>query len=591
MHGGLVHAAVCWSLVPGCSHAHALASAGNISRMATSTTSATSARRSTRTSQQPLSLAEEQANEALSKLELRDVAAALRLSLHTSWEDEEEKSNSEIDFQADDSSEEEEEKQHALVPAEQKEEWGSHLHDINVLLPRFRPPHQQPPPADTSPFELLQLFLPMDLMEEFAHHTNAAAPHDWRCTTAQELYAFLGVHLFMGIDRLPRTDMYWSATFGHPLITTIFSRDRFKQLLRFFRVVAPDDDAAARDPLPHIASLAAKLNASFSAHYHPSQPLALDEAMVACKARSPIKQYIPSKPHKWGYKIYCLSSDDYLLRFEVYAGAERRSEEGATFDTVMRMTRGFEEKGHVLYIDSWFTSPTVLDALNQKSIHCCGSVRPNRRGMPNVPEVDIRALGRGEWVQRQKGDTSLAVWKDQKVMWVLYNHCSPSETASLERWNEGGNKISIGCPKAIRDYFYHARSVDVLSQLHYAYLLGRKAQRSWPRLAWWLLDMCIINAFKLWSIGQHHPSQLDFREQLMHELLEQVPADDRPRQHGGHPRAAGASANDHFTEAAGGEGDCVQCSHRPGQRVRSSFVCHACRAHLCIGECFALYHS
>ena len=33
-------------------------------------------------------------------------------------------------------------------------------------------------------------------------------------------------------------------TFGHPLITSIFSRDRFKQLLRFFRVVAPTDAAA-----------------------------------------------------------------------------------------------------------------------------------------------------------------------------------------------------------------------------------------------------------------------------------------------------------------------------------------------------------
>jgi hypothetical protein len=160
-------------------------------------------------------------------------------------------------------------------------------------------------------------------MQEFARHTNAAAPHDWRPTTAEELYAFLGVHLFMGIDRLPRTEMYWSSTFGHPLVTSLFSRDRFKQLLRFFRVVALDEDAADRNPLPHVRSLADKLNASFAAHAAPSQQLTLDEAMVAYKGRSPIKQYIPSKPHKWGYKIWCLASDDYLLHFEVYAGKRR----------------------------------------------------------------------------------------------------------------------------------------------------------------------------------------------------------------------------------------------------------------------------
>jgi hypothetical protein len=89
-------------------------------------------------------------------------------------------------------------------------------------------------------------------------------------------------------------------------------------------------------------------------------------------------------------------------------------------------------------------------------------------------------------------------------MWLLYNHCSPSETASFDRWNDAGRKVSVGCPRAIQDYFYGARSVDVLSQLHYAYLLGRKAMRSWPRLAWLLLDMCVINAFQLWSTGQPH---------------------------------------------------------------------------------------
>ena len=69
--------------------------------------SAPAARRSTRAAHQPVSLAEEQAAEALSALEQRDVAAALRLSLHSSWEDDEEKSDAEADAQTDDDSDEE----------------------------------------------------------------------------------------------------------------------------------------------------------------------------------------------------------------------------------------------------------------------------------------------------------------------------------------------------------------------------------------------------------------------------------------------------------------------------------------------------
>ena len=64
--------------------------------------------------------------------------------------------------------------------------------------------------------------------------------------------------------------------------------------------------------------------------------------MVAYKGRSPIKQYMPSKPHKWGYKIWCLASEDYLLHFEVYAGKEQApSDAGATVDTTLRMTAAY----------------------------------------------------------------------------------------------------------------------------------------------------------------------------------------------------------------------------------------------------------
>jgi len=553
--------------------------------------SASAARRSTRASQQPLSLAEEQAAATLSLLEQRDISAALQLSLHDSWDSDEEKSGAGSDAAADSSSSDEDEEKEVAAPAEEDAEWSSELHDIAVPLPRLRHEHRRLPP-DCTPFQLLQCFLPHSLMEEFTQHTNAAAPHDWRPTTAEELYAFLGVHLFMGIDRLPRTELYWSQTFGHPLVTSLFSRDRFKQLLRFFRVVAPDEAAADRNPLPHVRSLAAKLNASFAAHAAPSQHLTLDEAMVAYKGRSPIKQYIPSKPHKWGYKIWCLASDGYLLHFEVYAGKEDApSDAGATVDTVLRMTAAYQQQQHILYTDNWFTSPALLRALEQRGIRLCGAVRSNRKGMPAIPAEDIRALNRGEWLQRQKGDATVAVWQDQRTMWLLYNHCSPGETASLDRWNDAGRKVSVGCPRAIRDYFYGARSVDVLSQLHYAYLPGRKAMRSWPRLAWWLLDMCVINAFQLWSKGQQHLGQLRFREELMHELLKQLPSEYVPRKRGAGLHAAHALVKEHYPAHSEERGDCAVCSHQPDTRARSRIVCAECGVHLCLGNCFSQYHA
>jgi hypothetical protein len=264
----------------------------------------------------------------LSQLKQRDVAAALRSSLASSWESDEDDEEAVAEAEEEEEEEQQEEKKEQAALDEQKEGWPAQLHDIAVPLPCLRHLVNRPPPAAATPLQLLQYFLPQQLMEEFAQHTNNAAPRDWRCTTASELYALLGVHIYMGIDRLPSTELYWSQTFGHPFITSLFSRDRFKQLLAYFRVVPAPVAAAPRNPTPHVRALAEKLNASFAAHFTPTQHLTIDEAMCAYKGRAAIKQYIPLKPHKWGYKIYCLASESYLLHFEIYEGKEDDPTEG-----------------------------------------------------------------------------------------------------------------------------------------------------------------------------------------------------------------------------------------------------------------------
>jgi hypothetical protein len=487
------------------------------------------------------------------------------------------------------SSEEEEEEEAA-------DGWSADTSHVDV--PPFEAPtgKQHAARHADSPLDFLQLFLPPGLLQQWADYTNdyaqqRGAEREWR-TTAAELYAFLGVHIYMGICPLPRWHMYWSKLYQQPFVASVFPRWRFEQLLRYFHVSPPPPADAAADPLSRVRPLIQSLQYSFPRHYAPSRCLTLDEAMVAFKGRSPIKQYIPSKPHKWGYKIYCLASDDYLLHFEVYQGKEEHpSALGSTYDTVMRMTAEYQQQQHILFTDNWFTSPVVLDALQQRGIRCCGSVRRNRKGMPAIPDDEVAALRQGEWLQRQKGDATVAVWRDQKAMWLLYNHCPPDETASLQRWNDAGRKVSIGCPRAIRDYFYGARSVDVSNQLHYSYLIGRKSKKAWPRLAWWLLDMCIVNAFQLWAIGKHAPRHLDFREELMHSLVKLFGSNQEAVQASRGANASVALARDHFPQRTEHDRRCVECSERGIGPHRSIYICAHCKVHLCIDPCFRLYHK
>src|SRR5689334_20449129 len=49
-------------------------------------------------------------------------------------------------------------------------------------------------------------------------------------------------------------------------------------------------------------------------------------------------------------------------------------------------------KTHVLFMDNYFTALVVLDALKEKGIRCCGSVRSNRKGMPKIPQNEVQII-------------------------------------------------------------------------------------------------------------------------------------------------------------------------------------------------------
>jgi hypothetical protein len=69
----------------------------------------------------------------------------------------------------------------------------------------------------------------------------------------------------------------------------------------------------------------------------------------------------------------------------VYLGKDRTCTTDtmtATHATVAGLTRRVENVGHKLYMDSFFSSPDLFDDLHSRKINCCGTVRLNRKGMP-----------------------------------------------------------------------------------------------------------------------------------------------------------------------------------------------------------------
>ena len=170
----------------------------------------------------------------------------------------------------------------------------------------------------------------------YAHYKGAA--QTWT-TSVGELWLFIAVHIFMGIVHLPRSHMYWEERWLQPFVVDAFSRDRFHELLRFFHIAPPTPTGVKHTVLDKVAPLITACQHSFSSCFLPAQVLVVDESMVPFKGREPMMQYLPDKPTSWGYKVWCVASDEYLLNFEVFKGRQKRKKDNLTLHEHDRAAR------------------------------------------------------------------------------------------------------------------------------------------------------------------------------------------------------------------------------------------------------------
>ena len=196
-----------------------------------------------------------------------------------------------------------------------------------------------------------------------------------------------------------------------------------------------------------------------------------------------------------------------------------------------------------------------------------------------------------EHTYRQRGELGALVWKDRRLVYLLTTHTSPANITTVERRSEDGSIVLRSIPTAIADYNQHKSGVDTIDQLHANYSIGRKSKKWWPRLVWWLIDMCIINAYSLYQQKQQvQITQLEFRQQLMKQLVEQYPQE---RSRTGRPPSTPPTVIQvsHYPSLSSVEHDCCYCSHRPEQRRRTQYRCDLCDVYVCAAPCFGLFHK
>lgn len=378
-----------------------------------------------------------------------------------------------------------------------------------------------------TPAQIFTYFFTPEIMSIVAEETNRCAVSQDINTSfsinVDDIYKYIGIHLYMSIYRYPNLESYWGKHAFEPIRTTMIFK-RFELIKRYLSFRNEEDrikkGQPGYDPLFRMRNISNQLNERFDSVPKTAR-LCVDEQMCSTKMKHHLRQYMPNKPHKWGMKLFVLcDSFGYAYRFEIYNGAGDNKklpgcpDLGSSANVVIRLSQTVPDfKNYIIYFDNFYTSIPLLVYLRARGIYSLGTIRVNRVATCKLPsDTAVKKEARGysiEFVGQAYGiDIATVLWKDNKSVRLAssyvgikpFEHVNPNHQPSKASRYDRKKKqhVEIDCPEIIKEYNRHMGGVDLMDGLMGRYHVRAKTRDAASRLFYHLIDMSATNAYLLY---------------------------------------------------------------------------------------------
>ena len=476
-----------------------------------------------------------------------------------------------------------------------------------------------------NPIDVFNEFFTKDIIDMIVTQTNIYGKQKilgnnsttkWEEISENTIRSFLGLLIIMGLHRLPRIRHYWSRNkiFYTEVVANVMSRNEFYRILSALHL----SDNSKQDQFPKkskefklfkIFDFMCLLKKNFQKHFKLGTNVSIDESMIKFKGKSSLKQYLPSKPIKRGYKVWCLADalTGYLYNFDIYTGKEEEKLGALGEQVVLKLINGLNLLQHHIFFDNFFTSVTLLLQLKKKEVAATGTIRTNRKVFPKEL-LGKDKLETGEYKFFSSHGISVVKWQDKKPVFVAINFYDPRETDTVTRKQKDGTKKSIICPKMISEYNKFMRGVDLFDQRISCYSIDRKSKRNWIRIFIYFLEASLSNAFICYK--DLNVTNMNYAEFLSSISTSLIDNNQNSRKRRGRPISLSARKQSEVQQVlkqnkpsavqlsahmpvAGSKGRCRYCSTRSSPVV-SSIKCNFCNVSLCVKRkknCFLLFHE
>nr|CAH7739582.1 unnamed protein product [Callosobruchus chinensis] len=191
--------------------------------------------------------------------------------------------------------------------------------------------------------------------------------------------------------------------------------------------------------------------------------LAIDE-MIRYYGHYPIKQFIKSKPIRFGYKLWalCESYTNWLTWIK----------------SSKSYAIGGEHISHITYFDNFFSSHSLLSNLKQNGYRATGTIisdnRTTKCTVMAAKEMDKKERGSYDYRFETSHGKMIARWRDNKSVFLATNFDSVEPTVNVQRWiGDLKEKVSVPQPLLVNNYNqfikafnFHQRQKVVLVPLY-----------------------------------------------------------------------------------------------------------------------------
>lgn len=378
-----------------------------------------------------------------------------------------------------------------------------------------------------NPIQALDLYVNDRILNWIVLYTNREAERiyqvnnvqkAWKPCDKDEIRAFIGLVLAAGLHKAKHLtcEMLWNPKHGPTIFRATMGLTRFKALLSFLRFDDKETRSHRRekDKLAPIRDVFDELNLCLLRYYVPSEYLTVDEQLVPFRGRCSFKQYMPSKPDKYGLKIWWIACAKtfYPLQGKAYLGKEgNRAESGLGKRVVLELSEPFSGTGRNITCDNYFTDLDLAMELLQKKLTLVGTVRKNKRFIPKefLPH-------------RQREENSSIFGFQEKHTLVSYVPKKNKAVVLLSSMHHTNDIVVEDSrkPEIIKLYNEKKGGVDSLDQLVHAYMSKRRSNR-WPMAFFFnLLDVAGVAAFVVWM--SKNPDWMERKHYKRRLFLEEV---------------------------------------------------------------------